>query len=173
MKGLNVTRPKKHNLTYERPLPHPEHVILDWETLEVTITGPVDPKSFKIRKALINRMASLEVEQGMPNEELEADNKEATISEHINAFKAHRRQTNSKNADVTAHKDQQLSRRILSDLREIIPRDDPDWMEFSPTFIKKWIDYYYYYGPSAHIPCLLYTSPSPRDRQKSRMPSSA
>ena len=24
-----------------------------------------------------------------------------------------------------------------------------------------------------HIPCLLYTSPSPRDRQKSRMPSSA
>ena len=25
----------------------------------------------------------------------------------------------------------------------------------------------------AHITCLLYTSPSPRDRQKSRMPSSA
>ena len=24
-----------------------------------------------------------------------------------------------------------------------------------------------------YIPCLLYTSPSPRDRQKSRMPSSA
>ena len=24
-----------------------------------------------------------------------------------------------------------------------------------------------------HAPCLLYTSPSPRDRQKSRMPSSA
>ena len=24
-----------------------------------------------------------------------------------------------------------------------------------------------------HVPCLLYTSPSPRDRQKSRMPSSA
>ena len=24
-----------------------------------------------------------------------------------------------------------------------------------------------------HSPCLLYTSPSPRDRQKSRMPSSA
>ena len=28
-----------------------------------------------------------------------------------------------------------------------------------------------YFGRS--IPCLLYTSPSPRDRQKSRMPSSA
>ena len=26
---------------------------------------------------------------------------------------------------------------------------------------------------SAPVPCLLYTSPSPRDRQKSRMPSSA
>ena len=28
-------------------------------------------------------------------------------------------------------------------------------------------------GPLALLPCLLYTSPSPRDRQKSRMPSSA
>ena len=27
--------------------------------------------------------------------------------------------------------------------------------------------------PNLGIPCLLYTSPSPRDRQKSRMPSSA
>ena len=26
---------------------------------------------------------------------------------------------------------------------------------------------------SVNMPCLLYTSPSPRDRQKSRMPSSA
>ena len=33
------------------------------------------------------------------------------------------------------------------------------------------------YDPTTHrledCPCLLYTSPSPRDRQKSRMPSSA
>ena len=28
-------------------------------------------------------------------------------------------------------------------------------------------------GPGRKGPCLLYTSPSPRDRQKSRMPSSA
>src|SRR5678809_1707478 len=28
-------------------------------------------------------------------------------------------------------------------------------------------------GTLIHYPCLLYTSPSPRDRQKSRMPSSA
>ena len=34
---------------------------------------------------------------------------------------------------------------------------------------------YYSGGPlvPATTPCLLYTSPSPRDRQKSRMPSSA
>ena len=30
-----------------------------------------------------------------------------------------------------------------------------------------------YTDPIVGIPCLLYTSPSPRDRQKSRMPSSA
>ena len=29
------------------------------------------------------------------------------------------------------------------------------------------------YGTSSYGYCLLYTSPSPRDRQKSRMPSSA
>ena len=29
------------------------------------------------------------------------------------------------------------------------------------------------YQPPGYSPCLLYTSPSPRDRQKSRMPSSA
>ena len=28
-------------------------------------------------------------------------------------------------------------------------------------------------GSFVHVSCLLYTSPSPRDRQKSRMPSSA
>ena len=28
-------------------------------------------------------------------------------------------------------------------------------------------------GGALIVPCLLYTSPSPRDRQKSRMPSSA
>ena len=31
----------------------------------------------------------------------------------------------------------------------------------------------YYGGPVLNNICLLYTSPSPRDRQKSRMPSSA
>ena len=30
-----------------------------------------------------------------------------------------------------------------------------------------------YESAHMHFPCLLYTSPSPRDRQKSRMPSSA
>ena len=37
-----------------------------------------------------------------------------------------------------------------------------------PPFEAKRVDNY-----SLHRACLLYTSPSPRDRQKSRMPSSA
>ena len=32
---------------------------------------------------------------------------------------------------------------------------------------------YLFVSDNAAYPCLLYTSPSPRDRQKSRMPSSA
>ena len=31
----------------------------------------------------------------------------------------------------------------------------------------------FYFHPSPNTPCLLYTSPSPRDRTRSRMPSSA
>ena len=39
-----------------------------------------------------------------------------------------------------------------------------DYNDTLPTFLLAWI---------AYKDCLLYTSPSPRDRQKSRMPSSA
>ena len=39
----------------------------------------------------------------------------------------------------------------------------------------RWFDGYYFpnYDINQSLACLLYTSPSPRDRQKSRMPSSA
>ena len=42
---------------------------------------------------------------------------------------------------------------------------DPNWSKVIKDLVEK---------ATAEIdPCLLYTSPSPRDRQKSRMPSSA
>ena len=43
--------------------------------------------------------------------------------------------------------------------------EHPDSAEGSPDWVRDFIDH-----PKV---CLLYTSPSPRDRQKSRMPSSA
>ena len=45
--------------------------------------------------------------------------------------------------------------------------------KFRNEYIAKMIKYYVYLNPGLSIICLLYTSPSPRDRQKSRMPSSA
>ena len=42
-------------------------------------------------------------------------------------------------------------------------------LDFSKTDKKKLAEIF----SGNSIPCLLYTSPSPRDRQKSRMPSSA
>ena len=41
---------------------------------------------------------------------------------------------------------------------------------FKMTFLQT---FYLIMSKSQYTPCLLYTSPSPRDRQKSRMPSSA
>ena len=44
----------------------------------------------------------------------------------------------------------------------------------NPNLIKDQQNRYcHYQKQNPHTPCLLYTSPSPRDRQKSRMPSSA
>ena len=64
----------------------------------------------------------------------------------------------------------------------------PDFSKVKET-IQQWVNKHYYTGASLWVaqdgnllceayfgdakPCLLYTSPSPRDRQKSRMPSSA
>src|SRR5674476_1634506 len=42
-----------------------------------------------------------------------------------------------------------------------------------PTFVRQVVDKIKACGGKPFITCLLYTSPSPRDRQKSRMPSSA
>ena len=44
---------------------------------------------------------------------------------------------------------------------------------FPENLVEYFVSYYDYYQPEAYIPCLLYTSPSPRDRTRSRMPSSA
>ena len=43
----------------------------------------------------------------------------------------------------------------------------------TPNEISKWEDLIAAVTPETKHTCLLYTSPSPRDRQKSRMPSSA
>ena len=49
---------------------------------------------------------------------------------------------------------------------------DPEFKEFFMAFAKK-NNVYLVTGSDRPKTCLLYTSPSPRDRQKSRMPSSA
>ena len=56
-----------------------------------------------------------------------------------------------------------LSILMLAGIRDVLiistPKDTPRFSEL--------------FKDGAHLGCLLYTSPSPRDRQKSRMPSSA
>ena len=59
-----------------------------------------------------------------------------------------------------------------------LPCLPPGWFAASLWTIRpRWIKVYIYLGVHQAVirprPCLLYTSPSPRDRQKSRMPSSA
>src|SRR5678810_1507285 len=58
----------------------------------------------------------------------------------------------------------------LSPLYEPIIK--PSWWPFSPAILILWAPLGFR-GTCYYYRCLLYTSPSPRDRQKSRMPSSA
>ena len=58
----------------------------------------------------------------------------------------------------------------------IVESDDYEihqWSLSSGFDLSSTITYRGSYDMTAHYTCLLYTSPSPRDRQKSRMPSSA
>ena len=45
--------------------------------------------------------------------------------------------------------------------------------EYAVDIFKTAAEYQMFHGLALILVCLLYTSPSPRDRQKSRMPSSA
>src|SRR5665213_660190 len=57
--------------------------------------------------------------------------------------------------------------KILGNAREVIK------YQLASEIIKKGINKYLWMPDKGYYGCLLYTSPSPRDRQKSRMPSSA
>ena len=48
-----------------------------------------------------------------------------------------------------------------------------DWRDYYESNYENKFEEYYRLWRGQWDPCLLYTSPSPRDRQKSRMPSSA
>ena len=52
------------------------------------------------------------------------------------------------------------------DISPVLNDQDKDYFQYHPTSVME-------QAQIANRPCLLYTSPSPRDRQKSRMPSSA
>jgi outer membrane protein insertion porin family len=66
-------------------------------------------------------------------------------------------------------------KKILKD-QNILPKKGEIYKKESFDKLKEFIEEYYlakkYFNTYINI-CLLYTSPSPRDRQKSRMPSSA
>ena len=72
-------------------------------------------------------------------------------------------------APTTSFTDEEHAQELLNELLED-GHDEDDMKGFIEIFGSK--AFYQNYEDYLRI-CLLYTSPSPRDRQKSRMPSSA
>ena len=121
---------KTKGISYEMPIPHPDHIHIDYDTLEVTINGPIDKTAFKKQKALIHRMVNLEVQLGI-EEELDP---EIELSE-----------------PNPLDDDRELTIRVLDTLYKKIPTDDPLYLEFAPRFRRNWVDYWFYYGPEPYI----------------------
>ena len=62
----------------------------------------------------------------------------------------------------------------IGDIRDVNINVMPDWMTNPPQAVPIYPPVTTQVGvPIINIPCLLYTSPSPRDQRGSRMPSSA
>ena len=72
-------------------------------------------------------------------------------------------------SEVTAESRSQISHNIPGQFAAFIQEEYPTFVEFVKAYYKS----QELRGYCFDIICLLYTSPSPRDRQKSRMPSSA
>ena len=121
---------KSKGVSYEIPVPHPDHIHIDYDAMEVTISGPLDKKSFKKHKAIINRMVGLEVELGI----------EHKLDPAMELFEPD-----------PWEEDRKLTIHILDTLYEKIPTDDPLYLELAPRFRRNWVDYWFYYESDPHI----------------------
>lgn len=106
------------------PLPHPDHVELDWDTGKVSIMGPMTKREQKNYLYCIMLMAQIEVELEMTQARLgqEAEFRYSNLAEI---------------------RDNQS---LLKMFRKTIPQDDPLWREYREYYRRLWIDYYFYYG---------------------------
>lgn len=111
------------------PLPHPDHVKIDWETGEVSVRGPVDKDTLKPFLILIDAIVQQELSLEMLNHEL-SDLKSSDYPEGRDII------LEEINSEVC----------ILKKYRELIPKTDPLWIEYSPAIRLAWVDYYYYYA---------------------------
>ena len=126
---------KQHNLIYDTPIPHPDHLEINWETGEVTCEGPLDQKLHDVWKVMIFRIVRLENDLEF-RELWEEGEKDGGAEKH-------------QNFDINEH---EMMESVLTQMREIIPPTDLLYKEYAPGFRKQWIDYWYYYGIYPTLP---------------------
>ena len=79
-------------------------------------------------------------------------------------------QNNIRNTNLRFNLDKEQQRRAWEYLQTM---DRQDFKSYSQVISLALVDYFDRYYRTQADPCLLYTSPSPRDPKTSRMPSSA
>lgn len=124
LKTAEIARAKRSKRPFKLPVPHPDHIKLDWEAQAVTIDGPMDQDQLEDYKCAIATMTRMEFEIDVAEIEGLGDD-EGWIEQIQN---------------------------ILDRLRGVMPVDDPLWREFAPDFRRALIDHHYYYGPLPNLP---------------------
>lgn len=155
---------KKHNIAFDMPTPHPDHVHIDYETLEVEISGPLDRKQLSSWIDIINEIAKMEVEAMLDGNSNAWIRKAMQFTEEDSIPKPckHMRKQDQTGelqsckklkcrARAEQRDDEVMTMKYYKLFRERIPSDDPLWIEYGPALKREWIDYFFYYGPRVQI----------------------
>lgn len=119
-----VKHREKLGRDFRFPIPHPDHIKLDWDEMTVSIVGPQDEDELHERLCVIAAMVQAEI--SIQEAEL---NGHAAGCEEIKSL-----------------------REFLEKTRKQVRLDDPIWKEYAPGYRKQVIDCLYYAGERPDLP---------------------
>lgn len=158
-----IAKLKEWDQSFDIPLPHPGHVQVNHQTLEVTISGPETIEELAPWLTNIAILARFEVEAILHDFDLDSwiasamgtdeEDTHAPLCQHLkdtdDPFDCDQL---SCMAAADKHEIEAQNRYFYRKFRERIPFTDPLWRDFGPIYTRRYMDYYFFYGPKVELP---------------------